>query len=160
MSFAKHRPDLSNREQCRAAEKYLREQNLLWPVRMTEWPRQDWTDGPQRHASNLLTVYRSRDFLCQVFNEGRHGVVVRLSVCRTAIKGDRWQDGIAWEELQRIKGECGYGNHDAVEVYPAEADTVNVANMRHLWVMAEPLRFKWSAIPSTPPAGQRKEGSE
>lgn len=31
----------------------------------------------------------------------------------------------------------------AVEIYPAERDIVNVANMRHLWVLPERLPFGW-----------------
>jgi len=69
--------------------------------------------------------------------------VVRLSVCRTSLNGERWQDGISWDDLQRLKRECGYGNADAIEVFPADADVVNVANMRHLWIMAEPIECAW-----------------
>ena len=46
-------------------------------------------------------------------------------------------------DLQRLKAECGYGGHDAVEVFPHALDVINVANMRHLWVMGEPLTFAW-----------------
>ena len=30
-----------------------------------------------------------------------------------------------------------------MEVYPRTADLVNVANMRHLWVLPELLPFAW-----------------
>ena len=39
----------------------------------------------------------------------------------------------------------GCGARDAVEVYPADADVVNVANMRHLWLVAGELAFKWKS---------------
>jgi hypothetical protein len=74
--------------------------------------------------------------------------VVRLSVCRTSLAGDRWQDGITWDELQRLKRECGYGDADAIEVFPADTDVVNVANMRHLWVMADPIACAWRKTPN------------
>jgi hypothetical protein len=32
-----------------------------------------------------------------------------------------------------------------VEIYPRDRDIVNIANMRHLWVMAEPLALGWFA---------------
>lgn len=32
---------------------------------------------------------------------------------------------------------------DAGEVFPAESDVVNVANMRHLWLLREPPPFGW-----------------
>ena len=67
-----------------------------------------------------------------------------MSIHRTDLNADgEWVDGIRWEELQRLKAECGFGDRDAVEVYPAEQDVVNVANFRHLWVMDEPLDFAW-----------------
>jgi len=69
--------------------------------------------------------------------------MIRLSVCRTTLNDDRWQDGITWDELQQLKQQCGYGELDAIEIYPADAHLVDVANMRHLWVMAEPVSFKW-----------------
>jgi hypothetical protein len=43
----------------------------------------------------------------------------------------------------QLKRECGRGDRDAVEVYPADRDIVNVANMRRLFFPPEPLAFKW-----------------
>lgn len=122
----------------RAQRKQLARDNAKQPATLQEIPRWRWPnpDAPQ------LRALRSRDFLVQEFAAAAPAVV-RLSICRTTLDGDRWQDGIAWEDLQRLKHECGYGNCDAVEVFPADADVVNVANMRHLWVMAEPVPFAW-----------------
>ena len=69
--------------------------------------------------------------------------IVRLSINRTLLSGERWEDGITWDELQSIKMQCGYGDFDAMEIYPADRDIVNVANMRHLWIMASPLKNAW-----------------
>lgn len=30
---------------------------------------------------------------------------------------------------------AGYGDRDAVEAYPKNSDVVNVANIRHLWIL-------------------------
>jgi hypothetical protein len=130
-----------NREHRRAAAKYLQEQNLRYPAHLVTVPRDEW---PERQPPCLLTALRSRTYLVQVFNEGRAGVLVRLSVNRTAVepKGG-WQQDIPWEDLQRLKREAGYGDLEAVEVFPPDKDVVNVANMRHLWVLAEPLPFAW-----------------
>lgn len=134
-----------SREYRRAAAKYLQEENARWPEHLRLWPREEWPDGPMRASKSLLSVYRSRTYLVQVFNEAAP-VLVRLSVNRTAItpKGG-WQQDIPWEDLQRLKREAGYGEFDAVEVYPSDRDVVNVANMRHLWIMAQPLAFKWTS---------------
>ena len=91
-------------------------------------------------------VWRSRSFLVQVFNEGHQGgrKVTRLTVCRTELgDGGRWKADITWDELQQIKRECGFGNCYAIEVFPRDRDVVNVANMRHLWVLDHHLNIGW-----------------
>lgn len=134
-------PVEGNREHRRAAAKYLQEQNLRYPAHLVQVPRDEW---PERVPPGLVNVLRSRSYLVQVFNESHPAVCMRLSINRTGItpKGG-WVQDIPWEDLQRLKREAGYGDLDAVEVFPPDADVVNVANMRHLWIMAEPLEFAW-----------------
>jgi hypothetical protein len=94
-------------------------------------------------SSQLPTeAWRSRYFLVQVFSE--KDAIERLSVCRTSHNGERWEDQISWDELQRLKAECGRGEKFAVEIFPADRDIVNVANLRHLWIMPAPLPFGWT----------------
>lgn len=114
----------------------------LQPVNRSEWPA-DVRDSPH----GPIRVWRSRSFLVQGFATGRSDTILRLSICRSVLNGDRWQDGISWEDLQTIKAECGYGDSDAVEIFPVDGDIVNVANMRHLWIMAEPVPFAWRSKP-------------
>ena len=128
----------------RAQRRQLERDNANQPNTLQEIPRWQW---PNPNAPQLR-VLRSRDFLVQEFAADAPAVV-RLSVCRTSVAGDRWQDGITWDELQRLKHECGYANRDAVEVFPADIDVVNVANMRHLWVMAEPVACAWRKSSNT-----------
>lgn len=122
----------------REQRRQLARDNAKLPRELVSITRDRWPDplAPQRR------VLRSRDFLVQEF-DAPAPAVVRLSVNRTSLSGDRWEDGISWEELQRIKAECGYPMADAVEVYPAQGDEVNVANMRHLWVLRDKLAFAW-----------------
>ncbi|MBC7604332.1 MAG: hypothetical protein H7255_16935 [Ramlibacter sp.] len=90
-----------------------------------------------------VEVWRSRDYMVQIYTETAPAFV-RLSIHRTTLGSDqRWIDGIAWEDLQRLKAECGYGDFDAIGVYPNDRDVVNVANIRHLWVMQAPIQFAW-----------------
>ena len=107
----------------------------LRPVPQNEWPATLPPPGLRR-------VLRSRAFLVQEF-DAPAPALVRLSVNRTTLAGERWAENITWEELQRIKAECGYPMVDAVEVYPAQGDEVNVANMRHLWLLREKVPFAW-----------------
>lgn len=86
-------------------------------------------------------VWRSRDFLVQLFSEDGF---VRITVNRThQPNGKDWADGISWDDLQAIKAEIGRGEAWAVELFPAEGDVVNEANMRHLWLLSGPPPFGW-----------------
>lgn len=125
---------ITTRQQRRKLER----DNAKLPDYLTLIPRIHWPDpmGPQK------AVWRSRSFLVQVF-DATSPAIARLSVNRTTLRGERWEDGISWDELQAIKNDCGYGIHDAVEVYPDARDVVNVANMRHLWILEEKLPFAW-----------------
>lgn len=125
----------TTREQRRQLER----DNAKQPVTLQEVPRSEW---PERAYTGQLRVWRSRDFLVQEFPV-KAPALSRLSVSRTSVAGDRWKDNITWDDLQRLKRECGYGHLDAVEVFPADDDVVNVANMRHLWVMAQPVEYAW-----------------
>ena len=42
---------------------------------------------------------------------------------------------------------------DALELYPVNSDVVNVANLRHLWVMRDLVSFAWRGAPATKPNG-------
>jgi hypothetical protein len=129
-----------NRAQRREMAAELARENARWPVELVQVPRIEW---PLNYPATLLEAWRSCNWLVQVHREG---AAVRLSVCRAAIepRGERWADGITWDDLQRLKRECGRGDCDAVEIYPADRDIVNVANMRHLWLVErETLPFAW-----------------
>lgn len=128
----------------RAERRELARQNAKMPRELRLVPRDEWPMEFQRGP--ILRVWRSREFLVQEYAE-ESPVLVRLSVLRTTLdpKAGRWVDGITWDELQAIKSEIGYGGHDALELYPIDADVVNVANLRHLWVMREPVEFAWRA---------------
>ena len=87
---------------------------------------------------NTMPVHR-RDgcdvvVICNQFRQLNHS---------TSLQGERWADGLSWEDLMALKRQCGRGDRDALEVYPADKDVVNVANMRHLWLPAEPVAFAW-----------------
>lgn len=58
------------------------------------------------------------------------GDVIRMSVRRHDASPIR-----RWSDLQRIKAENGYGDRTGVEVYPADSELVDVANMYHIWIL-------------------------
>ncbi len=91
----------------------------------------------------IIELWRSRGFLVQVMV--KENGAQRISINRTSIDCDtgRWTGGITWDELRQIKIELGLADKFAVEIYPAEKDVVDVSNMRHLWILDEPLDFAW-----------------
>jgi len=122
--------DSLTRNQRRLLKKTnMKRSHKLLPVPESMWPN----DG----VKNRTDVWLSRDFLVQAFKETTS---IRLSVNRTNVQADgRWLDGITWEELQDIKRQVGFGERFAVEVFPADSNLVNVANMRHLWILHKPI---------------------
>lgn len=118
---------------------YLAQENRKYPSdKMVAVPKEAWPRG----FVERVEVWRSREFLVQVFPV--EDALVRLSVNRTKIDRDgKFKGDITWDELQWIKSACGYGDRDALEVYPPDGDIVNVANMRHLWVHGPSVRIPW-----------------
>ena len=119
----------------------LKADNKKRPERLMAVPRNDWPEN--RSSEEMIGLYVSRFFLVQVFQEPRG--VLRFSVNRTEMGEDgRWKADISWDELQEVKRQAGYGDRFAVEIFPRDRDIVDVANMRHLWLLSEPLLFGWT----------------
>ena len=127
----------------RDMRRQLRRDNMKWPIELREIPQDDWPDSlrsaPLREHPKR--VWRSRRFLVMLFQPTIERT--RLSVCHTEHDGDRWRDGIGWNDLQRLKREAGYGDVWAVEIYPDDREVVDVADMRHLWLLPEAPPFAW-----------------
>jgi hypothetical protein len=102
-------------------------------------PRDQW---PLRTPPGLTRALRSREFLVQQCE--LPGEPIRLSINRSSIGDDgRWKDGITWDQIQRLKREAGFGDRFAIEIFPAEIDLVDIANVRHIWVLDEAPAFAW-----------------
>jgi hypothetical protein len=120
--------------------RHLKKQSAKWPAVMTEIPIEEWPAGVR--DIKLFKAWRSNRYLAQAFQE-REGII-RLSVNRTVLlPNNEWDDGLSWDELQVVKRQCGFGQALAVEIYPKDIDIVNVANMRHLWILPHGLNFGW-----------------
>lgn len=126
-----------NRQQRRK----LAAENQAWPLALKQVPKSEWPDSQLPPEKWPNEVWRSRDYLCCIYY--RENGVERLSINRTSHNGERFDDNITWDDLQRLKSECGRGDRDAVEIYPADGDVVNVANLRHLFVLPEPFPLTW-----------------
>lgn len=131
-----HLPTIA-REDRRAFQimrKIARKRARSFPKVLTRLPEDQW-------PAKAIDAWHSQDWLVQIFNDDGH---VRITVNRIAVKNDgNWEDRITWDELMTIKVAVGYEAAWAVEVYPPPSDVVNVANMRHLWIVEKPV-FAWT----------------
>ena len=139
-----------NGQRVSQARKVLRKQNAKYPKVPAEIPKSEWPNLFSGGGDNTRTrVWRSCDFLIQEFT--LPGDLIRLSICRTDLNPQgKWKDNISWDELQMIKKLIGYADQDAVEIFPEEEHMVNVANMRHLWVLPDPIPWKWQIRKEAP----------
>ena len=101
-------------------------------------PQSQW---PNHNQKKLKNVYLNNEFLVQEFHEDNN--IIRLSINSVKRKGSKWADGITWDQLNEIKNQIGFSNSFAVECYPESKNIVNIASMRHLWILPERLDFAW-----------------
>lgn len=129
-----------NFKQRKNAILYLERENDRWSKDLVVIE----VDGFQGPGPRPFKIWRSREFLVHAFTEP--GGMVRLSVNRTHVDPAtmRWLDGITWDELQALKSQAGYGDREAVEIYPPDDCVVNVGSLRHLWVLPERMPFSWN----------------
>ena len=147
-------PNNNNRAARRAAAKHIERESRKFGERFEVVPFSDAIAPP-----NMVRAWRNRKFMVQQYlpRVGDEDMVVcRLTVNIIALDGDRWQDGIGWNELQDIKAQVGFADFDAVEVFPRNGDIIDVAALRHLWVLRGLLPFAWrkTALASQPQAQQ------
>ena len=126
-------------------KQYLKDQSSGIPVdRLIDIPEGCWPT----HQDKLFRAARSRDFLVQLFHEDDG--VIRMSVTKVELglgfgQEERiFADGVGWDELQRLKEMAGYGHCMGLEIYPPKDQVVNVANMRHLWILPQPINIGWT----------------
>lgn len=135
-----------NRTERRAMASQMRRQATAWPEQLAPLPEREWPPVRPQRPVRPIQVWRSRHYLAQVFQEPAYAGVKlrRLTVNRVTIGADgHWHQDIPWDDLQRCKSETGHGDWYGVEIYPRERDVVRICNMRHLWLLAEPLGIGW-----------------
>ncbi len=128
-----------------AHRKSLRDESALWPPTLTPIPPGEWPRQPPGQSPAVM-AWRSQKFLVVLYNEGAGH---RLTVNRTEFAPGptfRWKDGITWDELMKVKAEAGFRDSWAAELYPPDDEVVNVANMRHLWLLKEAPPFGWKKL--------------
>lgn len=117
--------------------------NLAYGDRLEEVP----IDVARVGIAAPIRAWRSRRHLVVLWRtpDGQD----RLTLQRSKLRPDgQWVDGLTWDDLQRLKAEAGFGDRWAVEVYPPDASVVNVANLRHLWLLTTAPTFAWKRGPT------------
>lgn len=106
------------------------------PPFLTPVPREEWSTAEECRDDGRIEAWVSSRFMAQVFDEGDGRL--RVSVNRVTLneRGD-WADNLTWDELMEVKRQIGRGDAYAVEVLPPDGQVVNVANMRHFWLLPE-----------------------
>lgn len=135
-----------NREQRRAMIRDQHQHVRALPARLTPVPHEEFPTLPHPGAKAPLRIWRSSKYLVQQFDAANpvFPMLIRLSINRTRMGANgHWEDGLTWDELQAIKTEIGYGDWYGLEVYPPDSQVVNVANIRHLWLMPTSLPIGW-----------------
>ena len=129
------------KEQAKEARRLLK----LPPGQLEELDLSEFHDKPRglerAWKNNRISVQLYRDPRCAYW---------RLSVARHDASGPEF----TWDQLQRVKNQCLGEGIVAVEIYPAAGDVVNVANMRHLWILHDP-EGRYADEASTPEYGWR-----
>lgn len=96
---------------------------------------------PPNNLKEPLRAWRSREYFVQLYWDPSS--LPRLTINRCRIKAGGWEGGISWDTIQRLKREAGYGDSWAVECYPPDNQVVNVANLRHLFLLPERPAYGW-----------------
>lgn len=78
-----------------------------------------------------IGAWESNKYWAAAYKEGD---TIRLDINRKDMSS-----GMTWDELQAIKSACGFGEYDAVEYYPRDADVICTANIRHLYIFPDKL---------------------
>lgn len=102
-----------------------------------------------------IAAWESEQFAAAMFNQKG---IYRLSISRS----DASDLPMSWEELMRVKSGCGFGNLDAVEIYPKNDDVFNTGNVRHLYLVGEvpfALRKNTHTLQGSNPPGIGEENA-
>ncbi|HYX39940.1 MAG TPA: hypothetical protein VE954_43140 [Oligoflexus sp.] len=78
-------------------------------------------------------IWCSRSYLVQIFHLNSQWECI--AIIRNAFDGHftRYLDGITWDKIQELKAQCGRGEFEAMELFPADADVQDVSH-RYIWV--------------------------
>ena len=123
-----------NRQQRRALEKAKRVLINTYPEELTRVSEDDPNLPYTSHPQDLDSIWRNKKFTVMVWNvpAGKKMTISRNTWDSHAC---RYKDGITWDEIMEIKRGIGMGEENAVEFYPPDSEVINIANVRHIWIL-------------------------
>lgn len=125
----------TNKAEFHQVRRQMQQENRLQSPTLKEMPFNRATE------KDPVRCWRSREFLVALYHDQGFD---RLSINRAEIQNDgNWKEYITWDEIQRLKGEAGFGDRWAVECYPPQSEVVNVANMRHIFLLPQAPEYGW-----------------
>ena len=100
-------------------------------------------ERPDDAPEHMLSMWGSRDHFAVLWLDPNG--FQRLTINSTTLdtRTGTWADGLTWDELMKVKNECGFAANWCVEVYPPRAEIVDVSAMRHLWLLGGPPACAW-----------------
>lgn len=123
-----------NRAQRRALEKAKRFLINSYPEELTRVAEDDPNMPYTSHAQDLDSVWRNKKYTVMVWNVPA-GKKITISRNTWDSHSCRYKDGITWDEIMEIKRGVGFGDQNAIEFYPPDDEIINIANVRHIWIL-------------------------
>ena len=130
----------TDRRMFDVARRKLRKESRQMPEALTLIADNSQINEPLPKGAPIK-AWRNKEFLVQLYDQEGHS---RLSINRSDVNKDgNWKEGISWDQLMKLKNQAGFEDQWAVEVFPPDSSVVNVANIRHLFLLPEAPEFAW-----------------
>ena len=127
-----------NREQRRALEKAKRMLIATYPETLEKVPENDPNLPYTSHPQDLDSIWRSKKYTVMVWNVPA-GKKMTISRNEWDSHTGRYKDSILWDEIMEIKRQIGFGEQNAIEFYPPDSEVINIANVRHIWLLPKSI---------------------
>lgn len=101
--------------------------------RVPESDRPELFAQQRERVGDLQSVWKNNRYIVQIYRRALGGGAMEAS--HLAVRRNDESEIQGWDDLQRIKNELAGGDRVALEIYPPEAEVIDQANMRHLFVL-------------------------
>lgn len=109
--------------------------------RLARGQRGEWVSVGVTDLANTMIPLSQGERWVAMWRNNHHAVMVSEMSTEWGMVTHLWvrrhdnKPRVSWRALQRIKNDLVGRDRCGIEIYPAEEDKVDEANMYHLWVM-------------------------